>query len=313
MTESSVRLSTARIAPRERAAWLREVIGREYARVEISPPADDGLFNDMTILPYQGFRLSRVVSNGIGIERRDRDVDHVSHDEYFAVLLLSGQYRLEQGGREVFLGPGDMALYDATRPHRIECPGHFSKLIFSVPRTSLRDRLGGAESLVAKRLSGRDGVGAVASDFLRSLVRRHALLSDDARASLSHQALDLLALALSALEPPAAPSRSRDGARARIKDFIERRLDDPALDAAAIAAGVGLSPRYVGELMQDEGTSPMRYVLGRRLERCRLDISRRPQTGRTISDIAFRWGFNDLSHFSRAFKARFGHSPRGAS
>jgi AraC-like DNA-binding protein len=29
-----------------------------------------------------------------------------------------------------------------------------------------------------------------------------------------------------------------------------------------------------------------------------------------ISDIAFAWGFNDLAHFSRIFKQKFGASPR---
>ena len=31
---------------------------------------------------------------------------------------------------------------------------------------------------------------------------------------------------------------------------------------------------------------------------------------RSISEIAVAWGFNDAAHFSRAFRARFGRSPR---
>ncbi|MCJ9728672.1 AraC family transcriptional regulator [Bradyrhizobium sp. PRIMUS42] len=29
-----------------------------------------------------------------------------------------------------------------------------------------------------------------------------------------------------------------------------------------------------------------------------------------MTDVALRWGFNDLSHFSRSFRRRFGMSPR---
>ena len=29
-----------------------------------------------------------------------------------------------------------------------------------------------------------------------------------------------------------------------------------------------------------------------------------------ITEIAFRWGFNDSAHFSKAFRAEFGQSPR---
>ncbi|MBI3376628.1 MAG: helix-turn-helix domain-containing protein [Betaproteobacteria bacterium] len=31
---------------------------------------------------------------------------------------------------------------------------------------------------------------------------------------------------------------------------------------------------------------------------------------RGICDIAYRWGFNDPTHFGRAFRERFGQSPR---
>nr|WP_291557272.1 helix-turn-helix domain-containing protein [Comamonas sp. SCN 65-56] len=33
-------------------------------------------------------------------------------------------------------------------------------------------------------------------------------------------------------------------------------------------------------------------------------------SARSVSEIAFAWGFNDAAHFSRAFKNRFGCSPR---
>jgi len=31
---------------------------------------------------------------------------------------------------------------------------------------------------------------------------------------------------------------------------------------------------------------------------------------RHVSEIAFAWGFNDLSHFGRVFREHFGMSPR---
>ena len=33
------------------------------------------------------------------------------------------------------------------------------------------------------------------------------------------------------------------------------------------------------------------------------------QRTRTVSDIAYSFGFSDLSHFARRFKAEFGRSP----
>ena len=71
-----------------------------------------------------------------------------------------------------------------------------------------------------------------------------------------------------------------------------------------------MSPRYINDIFKDEETSLMRYVWSRRLENCRRDLLSQTRTGQRVSDIAFRWGFNDLSHFSRTFKQSFGHSPR---
>lgn len=53
------------------------------------------------------------------------------------------------------------------------------------------------------------------------------------------------------------------------------------------------------------GTSPHRYLVGRRLEAARAHIL----AGEPLADIASRTGFADQSHMTRHFKARFGLTP----
>jgi AraC-like DNA-binding protein len=77
-----------------------------------------------------------------------------------------------------------------------------------------------------------------------------------------------------------------------------------------VAAGTGLSARYINDLFRDEQTSLIRHVWQRRLENCRKELLSPLHSGHQISEIAMRWGFNDLSHFSRAFRQRFGCAPR---
>src|SRR5260370_39969348 len=48
----------------------------------------------------------------------------------------------------------------------------------------------------------------------------------------------------------------------------------------------------------------------RRLERAREDLTDPVHSHLSISDICFRWGFNDAAHFSRAFHDTYGVSPR---
>ena len=304
-------ISTTCVDPRDRREWLRETIRREYTKVEITPPENGELFNEMTIYPWEQLRLSAIRSNAITLNRPAHEPYHSSQDTYLGVVLLSGSYMLEQNGRETFLNPGDMAIYDATRPHRIQCPRPFSKLIVTIPRTVMRARLAGVEHCTALRIPGNTGISAIASNLIRNAARQAGAMEEDAFAALAEHSLDLFTLALASVRPhDFTLSRSRSLSLQRVKDFVERHLADPVLDTAKIAAGTGLSARYINDLFRDENTSLMRYVWQQRLENCRRDMLSPLHSGRSISEIALRWGFNDLSHFSRAFKQRFGCAPR---
>ena len=82
------------------------------------------------------------------------------------------------------------------------------------------------------------------------------------------------------------------------------------LSGERIAAANGVSVRHVNRLFAGEGTSLMHYVWERRLIRCRRDLTDPTMAHRTIGKIALAAGFNDLSHFSRAYRARYGTTPR---
>lgn len=304
-------ISTADVAPRDRREWMHHVLRSEYTRAEVTPPADGNLFNEMTFYPWDALRLDVIRSNAITINRYAHEPHHISQDTYLAVVLLSGNYLLEQNGREVFLQPGDMTIYDTTQPHRIHCSREFSKLLVSIPRNMLRSRLAGVEHCTAVRIPGDQGIGAVTANLIHSTARQAATLKQSEFTALAENSLDLLTLSLASVRPQNYTlSRSRSLSLARVKDFVERHLQDPALDTLQVAIGTGLSGRYINDLFRDEDTSLMRHVWQRRLEHCRQDMLSPLHNGHRISEIALRWGFNDLSHFSRAFRQRFGMTPR---
>jgi AraC family transcriptional activator of tynA and feaB len=305
-----LRLSTADIPQLDRAAWLREVICREYTNVEVTSPTRMVLSQDLTIYPWDKLRLSIITSSAIGLER-SREPQLSCQDAYFAVVLLAGDYVVEQGGKEIRLKPGDLTIYDATETHRIHCPTDFAKLIVSIPRPLFRERIAGLEHCTALRIPGTEGVGAMVSNFIRSASRHAPELAPHEFAALSDHALDLLTLAVGSVRPARFTlSRSRVGAICRVKALVEEGLADFGLTPDVVARRAGLSARYINELFNDEGTSLMRYVWRRRLENCRKDMRDPRRAGDHLSDIAFRWGFSDTSHFSRAFKREFGCAPR---
>lgn len=54
----------------------------------------------------------------------------------------------------------------------------------------------------------------------------------------------------------------------------------------------------------------MRWVWVQRLEQCYRELIQDASARRTISEIAYAWGFNDQAHFSRTFRKHYGVSPR---
>ncbi len=91
---------------------------------------------------------------------------------------------------------------------------------------------------------------------------------------------------------------------------LQPRAGGEALDPARIADAHGISVRHVHRLFHESGDTVAAAIRRERLDRCRADLEDPHQRARSITEIALRWGFNDSAHFSRAFRARFGVSPR---
>lgn len=74
-----------------------------------------------------------------------------------------------------------------------------------------------------------------------------------------------------------------------------------------IAASAGMSPKYFCSVFKElTAQTPFEYLNNYRLERASQKLS---ETDNSVTDIAFSCGFNDLSYFIKAFKARTGTTP----
>ena len=89
--------------------------------------------------------------------------------------------------------------------------------------------------------------------------------------------------------------------------LMEQNLEAP-LPLESIAKRVGVSKRQLERLFRTylKG-SPARYYLEMRLNRARTLLE---QTSLSVTDVGVACGFVSASHFSRAYRDHFGHSPR---
>lgn len=206
--------------------------------------------------PWQeGVRLSPIQSNTITIERLPQEPSQSSQDNYFIVVLTSGKYKLEQGGREVFLKPGDMTIYDATEPHRITIPDAFSKILISIPRRMLDQRLNNIGKIIATQIPSAEGIGSLTSNLIQSTVDQLEQFSKLQFQSLSQTIIDMLTLSLGQVtENKLTINNHRQIMLIRIKQYIKSVMNDPELNATKIAEATGLSKRYINNLFNEENT-----------------------------------------------------------
>jgi AraC-like DNA-binding protein len=91
--------------------------------------------------------------------------------------------------------------------------------------------------------------------------------------------------------------------------FCRQNLHKSELSPQLVADRLGISLRTLHSRFQQIGQSFGRWVLENRLEACSAALRDRNQRDMKISEIAYRWGFNDLSYFNKAFRARFERKP----
>jgi len=72
---------------------------------------------------------------------------------------------------------------------------------------------------------------------------------------------------------------------------------------------LGVSERYVQDVLHDTGASFTERVLELKLQKARAMLARARKGEPKIIDIACSCGFGDVSYFNRCFRRRFGAAP----
>ena len=89
------------------------------------------------------------------------------------------------------------------------------------------------------------------------------------------------------------------------KSYIHSHLNDENLSGEQVSHSLNISRRQLARAFELEGISVNRYIWNLRLDKCREDLLSGRANNLSVSDIAFKWGFNHSAHFSRLYKTRF--------
>lgn len=154
-------------------------------------------------------------------------------------------------------------------------------------------------------------IGSVATPEMRLLLAYANLLQDTigdltatgvdaARNALVELARGVVHSYVDGVEPALAPALVLAA-----RELADRLLADPELTPRLIARELNVSVRTLNRAFAVTDEPVGAYIRRRRLEEARRELA----TGYTVSQVAARWQFADGSHFTRAFRQRYGQTP----
>jgi AraC-like DNA-binding protein len=305
--------NTAGLQPREQFPFYREGVCKAFMTLTPERPPAAGFQARIEHVRFGDAAVNHVNFPAHVVTRSPADIAASDKSCFYLNLKLAGRCRILQAGRAVDIAAGQVGIFDSDRPFELLHDGGSQLRVasFWVPAAALRERLPVPFQINATRLSDDPQLGHLIVETARTLGRGARHMPEPHAIRLFGILLELVAVSLSSRgQSRAAESESvADATNLAVTSAIRRRLQEPGLAVADIAADVGISERYVHKLLARAGHSFTDYVIEARLDGAARDLKDPALAATAIGTIAFDWGFSDLSHFARRFKQRFGCRP----
>jgi AraC-like DNA-binding protein len=304
-------ISTLNTPAAQRPAAFRQLMQDRFSvGLNVQSPRGKSLATEIRAycgrrLQFASLRLSEHSTSSIPL-------DSGRSPRLMVTMQDEGTSLIRQDGRECELSPGKFCVIDTVRPLHIETSAIRIRSVY-LDRTQFVESYPQVDAVTARTFEATQGSGAIFRSMFDEMFRLAPTLDDSTADSIAEALPFVLATSLHGVREGASPntgSKLRQFHKQRIRRYARGSLRDPNLSVDEIATGVNLSPRYVFELFSDEEMSLMKWVWSERLARSRRDLSDGVLRGRSIGEIAYSWGFCDLSHFSRSFKQKYRLSPR---
>ena len=230
--------------------------------------------------------------------------------QLWLMYVVGGEAIAADGAPRSRLSAGDLAIWPGDRAVSLHVPDSLHLLAMALPPERWAHLAGPAGEAPCLRIRHDSPIGPMLAGFFDGLGRQLPAIGDADGATAINMVQALVSRWLDGQRQHAAePTRSR--LLARVLDYADAHLGNADLTPKALAAAHGMSWRSLHVLFEREGLRVAQWIRDRRLERCRETLAQPDWQGRII-DLALQWGFNDPSHFSRAFRQRYGRAPRQA-
>jgi AraC family transcriptional activator of tynA and feaB len=298
--------STAGVDARERFSYWREAVCQSIFNLAIEAPS--GPFSARLTARSAGpVRIALGESTRYDAIRGKREVANDDGSDHYSIYLqLRSETVISQGDQTFTFQPYDIGISALRYPFHASLADGGRRITTVIPCAMIDRRAPWLRNVVLHRLTANSSYVDLARRHIVTMIESEAM-SESATALLTENICNLLALASAA---DIAPSRLQPELQTEaMLAFCRQHLHEAEFTPQHVADHLGVSVRTVQLRFKRIGSSFSQWMLVERLNACRLALRDRGQGGLNISEIAYRWGFNDLSYFNRSFRAHFDATP----
>jgi len=293
--------STLTVDRAERASAWQQHLATQCSVFDIQPTMAD--FDASVEQRSIGtLTCSRIQQSALRATRSMRQIHNWPVAKYLLIMQVAGTSNMAQAGRVCEMQRGDITLIDPMQPCEFLFEESSTQISVHIPvdRLSHKSEL---SACLAMRLP--TSTSRLVGPLIRSSFDL-AGLQGTLQTAVADAIIGMIKGGLFPEAPETHDQRS-DKLRAVQRYMLDNLGDD--LTPAAIACANGLSERALHRLFGNHGLSVTNWMKKSRLHHCANDLLDPTLASETLTSIAFRWGFNNMSHFSREFRSVFGTSP----
>ncbi|MFB6845259.1 helix-turn-helix domain-containing protein [Streptomyces sp. NPDC056373] len=249
---------------------------------------------DCTVAPLTAHRGRREIARTRG--------------EWIGVLIqLDGRSLLTHGDVAVESRAGSVTVWESTVPGRFTVTETERKRTLLFPRDVASGLCPSLDFRSVIQLPQDQPAVRLFRTVADDVANCAADLDEGARQAASRVLAELLAACLRPYRP-AGRAALQAGLFANACAHIDRHIGDFGLRPATVAAELRVPLRTLQDVFAQRGETMGGYIKSLRLTRCHAELERGDD--RTVTEIAFAFGFTSAGHFSRAFRERYGVTPR---
>lgn len=308
---TQMRLTTDSLPTKDRFAIWREIYCRSWFNMSIER-VDDGPFRStVDFLKIDGCVISTIAGSPIRIAVAKEHLA-TAPDVTTITIMTRGGLRGRSKFGETHVKPGQAFAALNNEVTFVDVLQSSAAFNIALPTAALQARIPDLTHVLMRPLSLNSPSMSLLANYARTVQALSSSLTGSLPGLVSQHLADLASHALSGAASVADQSTSGGIRAARllaIRQYVAANMTRHDLTSEEVALHLGISPRYMREMLQAEETTFSDILRQTRLRKARQLLSAPRESWMPVSSIAYAVGFNDVSYFNRCFRQQFGMTP----